>query len=402
MPIRWFVAAGMWLSGAACLQAGDAELPADPQAEQALLRWAGSEFKIKRTPHYLIAYNTSSEAMEGLVVRVEHTYNAVYRFCEANQIEVDRPNQRLEIVFFDQRRWYDHHARQIGFNPEGTYGVYNEASNRSAFVNMLNDPELVALEKGIGRAQRDLDQLVKQIDRMRQGHHTLIEVQLSDGRRIVGTANEVEKEAVEPARQALRSLDARRKSFSARINQTVVQHEVAHQVLFNAGVHQRGASNPKWVAEGLATQFETPPNRRGTGIGTTNQLRLRDFRKAVGQGRDRRRLMGSDLVAAFQAGRLFPLTKLISDPGLFQQRGPAGTQVYASAWALTHYLQRRHSDSLTAYLGALADRTAGTAVSADQELRLFESHFGPLDDAFVRRWGNFIFSLPYRPPEVKF
>lgn len=396
------MAVGVWLSGAACLQAGDAELPVDQKAEQALLRWAGPGFAIKRTPHYLIAYDTPREAMEGLAVRVEHTYNAVYRFCEANKIEADHSKQRLEIVFFDQRRRYDQYARRIGFKPEGTYGVYHEATNRSAFVNMLNDSELIALEKGIDRAQRNLDRLVKQIDRMRPRYHALIEVQLSDGRRIVGTADEVEKQAVEPARQALRSLDARRKSFSARINQMVIQHEVAHQVLFNSGMHVRGASNPMWVAEGLATQFETPPNSRGTGIGTTNQLRLRDFRVVVGNGQDRRRLTGEALVATIKAGRLFPLAKLVSDPTLFQQRGDVGTRVYASAWSLMHYLRRRHPDPLAEYLRALADRKAGEKVSSEQELRLFDSHFGPLDDAFVKRWGNFILSLPYRPPEVEF
>jgi hypothetical protein len=157
-----------------------------------------------------------------------------------------------------------------------------------------------------------------------------------------------------------------------------------------------------WVAEGLATQFETPPNSRGTGIGTTNQLRLRDFRMIVGNGWDRRRLTGEDLVAAIEAGHLFPLAKLVSEPRLFRKRGDAGTRVYASTWALMHYLQRRLPDQLAAYLQALADRKEGTRISAEQEWLLFEEHFGSADDAFVKRWGNFVLSLPYRPPEAGF
>jgi hypothetical protein len=59
-----------------------------------------------------------------------------------------------------------------------------------------------------------------------------------------------------------------------------LQHEAAHQILFNCGLHVRGGQNPTWLAEGLATQFEVPQSRTKHGGVRVNQVRYADFRDA--------------------------------------------------------------------------------------------------------------------------
>lgn len=378
-----------------------ASLPADTAREESLLKAVGPTARIRRTPNFVIAYNTPEPIVDGLISRLTYTYGAIRRFCEANGIEMQQPGKRLEVLFFDQRSEYDRYSAGIGFASAGTHGVYAEINNRSAFFNMWNDPELVQLAGDIVAAQESLDKLVNQLDRIK-GSRTRVRMTLGDGRVIEGTKEEVESAMnarIAAARRTLNVLDARRKRYSDRINETVIQHEAAHQILFNCGVHVRQATNPRWLVEGLACLFETPPTGRGSGIGTINQSRLRDFREAAGNGTGRKLLKADDFLAAVEAGRLVEPRQLLTDPDLFSLRGRDGSAVYALSWSLTHYLQRSHTARFAAYIKDLRSRTPGQQVTGADEIELFEKHFGPLDAAFLRRWGTFILQLTYRPPE---
>ncbi len=371
----------------------DRGLPETPGQAESLLQAVGPGYSLRRTPHFLVAYNSTRPTMESLVSRLESTWAAVFWLCASVGIEPVPPQARLEVVFHDCPADYRAWAAKVGFQGEGTYGFYSEATNRSAFYNVGNEPELLALEEVIADLRARLDDLMAFL--RRSGDSKAYELRGADGRQVYLDRPGAERELKRMDRE-LRNLDRRRNAYADRVNRTVVQHETAHQVLYNVGLHVRGAANPRWLVEGLACLFETPPGPLGTGIGVVNEYRLRDLREAVGDGDGGTRLTGTDLRSAIAAGRVPGPRELILDPAYLAAAGGRATTAYAMAWGLTHYLHRVRRDDLAAYLRVLSARRAGQAVSGREELELFERHFGAIDDAFVARMGDYLFKLRLR------
>jgi len=396
--ILWLILAVFASSSGTLLAAGN-EIPVDSGQENQLLQTVGAEFQIKRTPHFLIVYNTEKKLVIELISRLEHTYHAVYRFCKACGIEGKQPSRRLEVLFFNEPSEYINYTTNFAFPAAGTYGLYFEPTNRSAFFNVLNEPQMILLHIGITTAQENLDQLKKTLKEIRN-NQTPVEIRFRNGRTVRLTKTEIKKK-IESTESELQILDGRRKAYSDHINQTVMQHETAHQVLFNAGIHVRGSTNPRWLVEGLACLFETPPSSRGAGFATINQMRLKDFRTAVAGESSKQRLTADDYFTAVEKGRIPSLHDLITKPRLLESRGQSGTTAYALAWALTHYLHRNKTEQFAAYLKDLSSRHPTTRVNPSRELAVFEKHFGPIDRDFVKQWSEYIFRLKYRLPKVE-
>ncbi len=384
-------AAGTVVSIAA---AAEEPIPIDEQQEAALLELAGEGAVIKRTTHFVVAHDVASALSDDLTQRLERTYAAVYRFCEQSKIEAHRPPGRLEVLYFNDRSDFDRFAATIGFPAENTYGVYNEPTNRSAFFNVATDPGMVELQAGVAAARANLERMTGVLRQIRD-RRTVVEVEFADGQRVRFTRTEAASELA-ATRRRLASIEQRRENLVQHVNRSIIQHEIAHQVLHNAGVHVRGASNPKWVVEGLAMMFETPPGAEGAGIAGVNQMRLQDFREAVAGGTPSAGLGPDHFLEAVAAGRLVNPQRLLTDSRLFTGRGERGTADYALAWSLMHYLHRTRGEALAAYLRELGRRRPGGRVSWEEELRLFEDHFGPPDEPFMRRWSGFILGLAVR------
>lgn len=375
-------------------QVGEAKVPVTQ--EQALLEAAGEGFRIHRTPHFLIAHDTPPGMAGSLSTRLEYTFHSIQRFCEHVGFSARPLDRRLEVIFFNDAADYVRYARPFGFDSRGTYGFYHERPNRSAFYNVHNDPQLQELHASIEAARENLSEMEQTLKSLRSST-AAVEITYGDGRRTRLNRTQARNE-VQAMRRKVSQLDARRQMYADRINRTVIQHEVAHQVLYNMGVHARSAANPKWLVEGLACMFETPPGAGGSGLFTINQARLRDFRTAITDGDPARRgLNAGHYATAVSEGRMTALIDLLSLPELFEQRGQDGARHYAAAWALLHYLHRTQSKDLPDYLQEVASRKPGMHISAAEELDLFEKHFGPVDDVFTARFGNYILSLPYRP-----
>ena len=70
-------------------------------------------------------------------------------------------------------------------------------------------------------------------------------------------------------------------------------------------------------------------------------------------------------------------------------------------FSLAFFLQRTQGKKLAEYAGQICRRKFGEDASAEEELKLFESVFGPLDDAFNQRWAKFILDLAFVPEETR-
>jgi hypothetical protein len=266
------------------------------------------------------------------------------------------------VLFFKDFDEYHAYAQRQGLDATGAAGFYQPEQNLSAFYDAASSPRLMELDQRLSRLEARLE------------------------------APGLPDAVFNTQMKELRRLRHERDQTIEMINHLVVQHEVAHQVFYNAGLHPRGGDHPSWLVEGLACLFETPPNDYGAGIGAVNQYRLINFREALAGHADARRARAEDFTDAVRTQRLVALATLVGDDRCFDTRAPNVENVYAQAWSLVYYLHQRRRDALSTYLAVLARRPADRRYRSEAELALFEATFGPLDDRFHSRWLGYILS----------
>ncbi len=141
---------------------------------------------------------------------------------------------------------------------------------------------------------------------------------------------------------------------------SVVFHEATHQVAFNTGLHSRLSPPPLWLAEGLATLFETPAvwekDPSGAAFSRVNPRRLADFRTHV-----------------LPQHRPELLQELVVNDELFRT---AAVPAYAEAWALTYYLCETQAQAYARYLARTAQRDPFRRYTRAERLADFQAVFG--------------------------
>jgi hypothetical protein len=379
-------------------QASEDVRPFTVQAEAALRKEAGEGFKIKCTKHFAVAYDENGEGIGELLPRLESTYQSINRFYRVQKLPASLPDEHLEIIFFDSYERYAAYAGRVGFACKGTHGFYFDSTNRCAFFNTRRDPQFVALQRRIEEVRANIAALEIAI-RSAASADAPINVTFADGTSRQFTKAEA-RAKIDGTRAELTRIGYVLANYCERINRMVIQHEAAHQVLFNSGVHVRMAENPLWFVEGLACVFETPPTQSGAGLGVTNSMRLCDFRSVAGGGEPKGDLTEDGYFRAVRAGTLAGLKRLLADRTLLGQRGDDAGYAYCQAWGLVYYLQRTKSRELATYVARVSQRHPGERISADRELADFEGAFGPADETFERAWVRWVLKLPFKPGEA--
>lgn len=147
-------------------------------------------------------------------------------------------------------------------------------------------------------------------------------------------------------------------------------HEAVHQFGFNTGLHRRIGSNPRWIVEGLAMQFEGESGLASNS--STQQQRMnRDRFVRFTQG-----------VMPQQSPQL--ISALLTGDALFEQ---APLDAYALSWALTFYLIETQRADFVEYMQVVAALPPDERWSGTEAIGLFEDSFGDLADvnsSFVR------------------
>jgi len=334
---------------------------------------AGKTFKTKQTNHFVIWYDTPYDALRPLVNRVEGTYLAVVRVGRVFGFPMDEPKEPLFVVLAADHADFVALAKRVHVDGNAAAGFYDPGANVSIFGDILTSPSLEPLT-------REIDRLSKRLKQARRG---------KQGAGV--------RERVRAWSSELGRLNVQRDAIVKRFNRVVIQHEAAHHILFNLGVHRRGADNPIWVVEGLAMQFEVPQTSIRGRIRAINQLRLGDLRKAAGLPPAARELSDDAYRAAFAPNGLIPLSALISGNPLAGASAGRTTTVYAESWGLVYYLARTQEAALGEYLRALAARGVGANVAPAEELTQFAKAFGAPDEAFQRRWLEYMAQLRFKP-----
>ena len=226
--------------------------PFPPGPHEAELQAAlGGNYKVRRTDHYVILYNTEEEAVQAIVPRLEATYRSVHRFATQMEIKIKYPKEKLVVVFCSDLEEFRRRCKQLtNVEPRNVAGVYDHTRNCAFFFDHSRSPYYKA------RAERatQLREQAKNSDDPAE-----------------------RKRLIREARKIMNWIDV----YSRDGNRDTMQHEEAHQLLFNLGVHTTGKPSPAWFREGLARQFETPPGKMGAGINVINQGCLGVIRRKI-------------------------------------------------------------------------------------------------------------------------
>lgn len=324
-----------------------AELAVDEQAEEAARTALGERaatFKTRRTKHFTIFYDTGEDEVKVFAAAIERTYRSCAKFAVKLDIAVRPPKSKLLIYYFNELESYSAHSEKLGAGKrrESEPGFYVPLLNLSYFYNFQNSATFrkkrAEAEARIQRLQEQLKQAKSKTERRRIG------------------------EEIKQARWVIN----RTKSLGGDQNESTVQHEVAHQVLWNIGFHNAKAmqANPRWLAEGAAQMFEPISTGQGANFGIVNADRLREFQ------------------AVRQAGKLFPLRDFVSDGGFFNRPEIA----YPQSWALMHYLSRVQGEQLRKYISLVNKRPKNYRPTPGEELATFEKAFGRPDERWVSAW----------------
>jgi hypothetical protein len=323
------------------------DVPPDQANEQEALQKLGEDFQFHRTRHYSVLYNSSEKDVKEFGVAIEQTYRSCVNYNLRLGIDVDVPKKKLLIYYFEQHADYSDHSKLLGMGerPQTTPGVYFPDLNLSMFYNFRN--------------QESFKQAREQA-----------EAQINDLRKRLRTGKPSSQERRDIQRQIAQ---ARRKAnwsnvVGGDLSESIVQHEVSHQVMWNIGFHNPKAflANPRWFAEGTAMMFEPISDGSSANFGAVNQGRLREY-----QGLDRSR-------------KLLPVRELVSSPVYF---APAtmGT-AYAQSWALVHYLNRVKRKQVRRYVELINKRGKDYLPTSEDEIATFEKAFGKLDRPWVNKW----------------
>ncbi len=315
--------------------------------EEIFRAYAGDTFKVRHTDHFAVLYDADKKVVKDFITRLERTYAAVHKFAVKAGIDIHYPEEKLVVIFCRTFDVYDRLNKKIVGRgvPPNAAGLYWSHLDFSIFYDFAQSKSVLDLKAKAEGLQ----------EQARQAKN-----------------RETKKAKSREARFYLNYLES---MYDAQ-NRSVVQHEVTHQLMFNFQVHASPGPNPQWFAEGLATQFEPPPGKMGSGIAVINQRRLQDFREAYEKsGPDLRQFVAKHTPAS----------------------GILPTEGYAVSWALTNYLIRREKKNLPKYIALIKKRDPTQPFTQEEAIEIFEACFGKLDARFQSKFRKYTMKLPYRP-----
>jgi len=155
-----------------------------------------------------------------------------------------------------------------------------------------------------------------------------------------------------------------------RQNDATIIHEATHQMAFNTGVHNRFASTPTWLAEGLGTLFEAPGvwdwRNYTQPADRINRGRLTQFRQWLKSGRTAGAFVG-----------------LLGSDRQFQSNPAAA---YSESWAWAFFLTETYPQKFSQYVQRtaarpnfkdypMAQRISDFTTVFGDDLRMLEAHF---------------------------
>jgi len=298
------------------------------------------QFQKSETKHYAILSDCSPQDIAMVGTLLEATYVKYHEVCDSLGWKPNPLRHKLVAVLFrDQRNFNDFAIQVDKVNKSWVMGYYSPLADRLVFFKSDSAAD-------VKKVMADLNAQNKQVQ------------EIGAAQKSPGQALRPNQEVEHAQTQLAAEKDRIQDSTEAIFVSTAV-HEAAHQLFFHTDIQRPGVTYPLWLAEGLATNFETERINIVFGYQVEN-WRRRDAFKQV--------LLKDSII---------PLEVLVT-----QDRFADGTEsneavghFYAQAYVLTNWLLRERPTELSLYLKALLDGSFADAKSRKAE---FELIFGPL------------------------
>ncbi|HVP09716.1 MAG TPA: DUF1570 domain-containing protein [Phycisphaerae bacterium] len=311
-----------------------------------MLRELNDRFRAYHGEYFSIVTDARPEEVAEFRKSADETYAAVQAFAAYLDFALRSPGRKLPVIVFAQWRDYQSWAGRAGIEADQALpGFFDERTNRCVLFDYANLPLIKAKREELASMREDLRSAAT----------------------ATGGSPGMTTDQVRDMQDHIHRIETRLALFEALVNQTVVRHEIAHQVLCSLGVIRPGDGR-FWLKEGLALQFET-----NSGL-QHNQHRLNDF-------------FADDANAS-----LANVRSLIGDPQRLTVGADRLPEAYASAGVLAAYLISRSSATFVGYLRSASAR-ADAVPERQARIAEFEAAFGPLDRDFELQFRGFVEGL---------
>jgi hypothetical protein len=328
------------------------ELPVDSDALRRAEATLPERFVRHETARFVALSDGSTAWTREQLERFERAHHQFVRFLRwLGMPEPELRHKLVAVLFEDHADFVEYAARVDGVGDRWVKGYYTPGGDRLVGFDAESDPRAVEARARLAEQDRAITQASAQARARR-----------SSTGRIDPAANV----AIDRARsmQGLGEED-----MVLAIRQQVVStmiHEAIHQLLFHTGVQNPSVTPPFWLAEGLATSFETDQPSAAFGPDFDFRPRREVFE----------RLLMED--------RLISLESFVVFEGLPDRRESTARVFYHQSSALLCYLYRQRPSELRRYLDRLAAEPPGRPGPARQRT-IFQECFGDID-SLERAW----------------
>ena len=320
-------------------------LPEDPKRQQALQQQFGKKYQLHVSPHFLIFYDTDPAWALNRAVLLEKTHDIFYSAFRRADLKPLPLSERLVCLLFDSHDDFADYARRVDrMNMSWSSGYYSVRTNRIAFFNDKTNPAHQRVVDHIAELEKTIDALRQNIRR--------------DSRNPALVS--VHRQKLEAAMREHQWYRNRLRGVAGMANTAKTTHEAVHQLAFNSNLQVRNVFYPFWLAEGLATNFETDDPAANFGPYFDNVER----RKLLTD------MQGDD--------KLMKLDKFVTMTTLPVNDAQRVSELYAQAYGLFQFLFKKRHDQMRKYLEKLSKIPPGNrqvnALRAE-----FIDAFGPID-----------------------
>lgn len=322
----------------------------DKTREDEILNHLGPGFKVLRSQHYVIFYNSDTGFAKRRLGLFEKLYDEFYKYWEKREFELKTLPSRLVCILFDSRESYQQYATRTGGLAQAG-GYWSSKTNWTYFFDTGKSADVLRVENSIEEQKKRIKEFEVQIKKPEFN-------------------NDQNKKTLQKMKQNLKKFE---NEFDGKVNDlnlSVTIHEATHQLCYNLGVLELHNANPSWLVEGLAVYFET-----GTPSGAW-----------LGPGRKNKDYI-ENVSSAFKSKKIVPLKKFLTICEGFFSGGIDTTTGYSLSWCMLYFMMRNESyeQKLRLYMKDLMKLDPYTKYSDKEILDLILKHFGPMDQ-FQKDW----------------
>jgi hypothetical protein len=339
--------------GALVALAEDRSLPRESDAYRSARSSLPHRFIEYDTRRFVVLSDADPHWTRAQAQQLERAHYQFHRFADRLDLHPRPLEHKLICVLFRDRGDYRQFGKRFDeVTDPWVAGYFSPQHDRTVFYYGGANPSVIDAWEKIDRMQDDVNDLERQVARIRRRGEPDQASVLEDRRRRYQEHVDRERERIE--------------TFTRQVNDATTIHETVHQLLFHTSVQSKRIEYPIWISEGLATAFETDSPHTAFGPVYDYAPRREGFDEVL------------------REDRLIDLRELVTWTTIADDDERTVHAAYHESYALVMWMSRFRRDELRSYLESMLLEPPGT-LSPQRHLELFERAFGDVD-RLQRAW----------------